>query len=209
MWFGRILITVCTVIFATPSISSEALRRLDQFLTEVDSFEGQFKQTVIDEDGEVVQDSEGDVALHKPGRFRWQYTKPYPQLILADGEYLWIYDEDLLQATAKPIKEALGNAPIMLLTNIRPLNLDFEIKEVATREGLDWVELMPIVKDTEFNLINIGLSDQGIKIMELYDQFSQKTIIEFLNLKTNVNFPQAYFKFNASNGVDIVGHPDY
>lgn len=209
MWFGRILITVCTVIFATPSISSEALRRLDQFLTEVDSFEGQFKQTVIDEDGEVVQDSEGDVALHKPGRFRWQYTKPYPQLILADGEYLWIYDEDLLQATAKPIKEALGNAPIMLLTNIRPLNLDFEIKEVATREGLDWVELMPIVKDTEFNLINIGLSNQGIKIMELYDQFSQKTIIEFLNLKTNVNFPQAYFKFNASNGVDIVGHPDY
>ena len=194
-------------MYSIPLFGSEAIQRLDQFLTEVDSFEGQFKQTVLDENGEVIQDSAGDVALDKPGRFRWQYNQPYPQLILADGEYLWIYDEELLQATAKPIEEALGNAPIMLLTDIRPLDQDFEIMEVATRDGLYWVELIPIVKDTEFHLINIGLNKDGIQKMELHDQFSQKTIIEFLGLKTNVEFPSEYFKFKVSNDVDVVGYP--
>ena len=159
MWYQRKIITICIILYSLPAFGSEAIQRLDKFLTEVDSFEGHFKQTVLDEDGEVIQDSAGDVALDKPGRFRWQYTQPYPQLILADGEYLWIFDEELLQATAKPIEEALGNAPIMLLTDIRPLDQDFEIMEATTRDGLDWVVLVPIIKDTEFHLINIGLSN--------------------------------------------------
>lgn len=208
MWHQRKIITICIILYSLPAFGSEAIQRLDKFLTEVNSFEGHFKQTVLDEDGEVIQDSAGDVALDKPGRFRWQYTQPYPQLILADGEYLWIFDEELLQATAKPIEEALGNAPIMLLTDIRPLDQDFEIMEATTRDGLYWVELVPIIKDTEFHLINIGLSKNGIQKMELHDQFSQKTIIEFVGLKTNVNFPSEYFKFEASNDVDIVGYPE-
>ena len=208
IWDKRKIISIFLILYSIPVFGSEAIQRLDQFLSEVDSFEGQFKQTVLDENGEVIQDSAGDVALDKPGRFRWQYNQPYPQLILADGEYLWIYDEELLQATAKPIEEALGNAPIMLLTDIRPLDQDFEIMEVATRDGLHWVELIPIVKDTEFHLINIGLNKDGIQKMELHDQFSQKTIIEFLGLKTNVEFPSEYFKFKASNEVDIVGYPN-
>ena len=123
----KIFLVVELFIFSFPVFSSEAIQRLDKYFSEVDSFEGQFLQTVFDENGEVIQDAKGEVALDKPGRFRWQYTQPYPQLILADGDYLWIYDEELLQATAKPIGEALGNAPIMLLTDIRPLNKDFEI----------------------------------------------------------------------------------
>jgi len=149
----------------------------------------------------------GEVALEKPGKFRWQYTQPYPQLILADGEYLWIYDEELLQATAKPANEALGNAPIMLLTNIRPLNEDFEIMDAPTRDGLEWVELIPLVQDTEFHRIQIGLDEKGIRKMELHDHFSQRTIIEFVNLQTNVTFPSDKFTFNFPEGVDVVGYP--
>ncbi|QMU60687.1 MAG: outer membrane lipoprotein chaperone LolA [Gammaproteobacteria bacterium] len=187
--------------------ASDAIQRLDKFFSDVNSFEGQFRQIVYDEDGEVVQEAKGDVALDKPGKFRWQYTQPYPQLILADGEYLWIYDEDLLQASAKPIDTALGNAPIMLLTNIRPLTDDFEVKDADVKEGLNWVELTPLVQDTEFLKIHIGLDENGVKMMELQDHFSQKTIIEFINLKTNVSFEPDRFKFIAAEGVDVVGYP--
>lgn len=189
--------------------ANQAKQHLDSFFVEVDSFNGTFIQTVYDENGEVVQDSHGDVALQKPGKFRWHYVKPYPQLILADGDYLWLYDPELLQATAKPIEDALGNAPIMLLTNIRPLEQDFKLIEVPSRDGLDWVELVPLVQDTEFHRIQIGLNENGIKRMELHDQFSQKTVIEFTDLKMNVSFPKEYFEFVAPSGVDIVGHPDY
>ena len=190
-----------------PVFGNDAIQRLDKFFAEVNSFKGQFSQVVYDESGEVMQESKGDVALHKPGRFRWQYTQPYPQLILADGEYLWIYDEELLQASAKPIDSALGNAPIMLLTDIRPLAEDFEIVEGGNRENLDWVELTPLVQDTEFHKIQIGLDNNGVKKMELHDHFSQKTVIEFLDLQTNISFSADQFKFVAAEGVDIVGYP--
>lgn len=190
-----------------PVSASDAMQRLDKFFSEVDSFEGQFIQTVFDEHGEILQEAKGDVFLDKPGRFRWQYNQPYPQLILADGEYLWIYDEDLLQASAKPIDVALGNAPIMLLTNVRPLTDDFEIKDAEVKDGLAWVELTPLVQDTEFHKIHIGLDEKGVKKMELQDHFSQKTVIEFANLLTNVSFAPDHFKFVAPEGVDVVGYP--
>ncbi|MEM7401918.1 MAG: outer membrane lipoprotein chaperone LolA [Pseudomonadota bacterium] len=189
------------------AFGSEAIQRLDKFFAEVQSFQGQFIQTVYDENNEVMQQASGDVALKKPGMFRWQYTQPYPQLILADGEYLWIYDEDLQQASAKPIDTALGNAPIMLLTNVRPLTDDFEVKEAANKDGLNWVTLTPLVQDTEFHEIQIGLDESGVKKMALQDHFSQKTVIEFVDLKTNVTFLSDQFTFVAAEGVDVVGYP--
>ncbi|MFK7816159.1 MAG: outer membrane lipoprotein chaperone LolA [Gammaproteobacteria bacterium] len=191
----------------SPAFSSDSIQQLDKFFSEVNSFEGQFIQIVYDESGEIIQESTGDVALDKPGKFRWQYIKPYPQLILADGEYLWIYDEELLQASAKPIDTALGNAPIMLLTNIRPLTEDFEVKDAGIKDGLNWVELTPLVQDTEFLIIHIGLDEKGVNTMELKDHFSQKTVIQFADLKTNVSFGAEQFKFIAAEGVDVVGYP--
>ena len=206
LYFIAVLLMVCAPVIG-PVYGSDAIQRLDKFFSEVNSFEGQFTQIVYDENNQIVQEAHGDVSLNKPGRFRWQYTKPYPQLILADGEYLWIYDEDLLQASAKPIDIALGNAPIMLLTNIRPLTDDFEIKDADVKDGLSWVELTPLVQDTEFLKIHIGLDNKGVKRMELQDHFSQKTVIEFTNLETNVSFASDQFKFIAPEGVDVVGYP--
>jgi outer membrane lipoprotein carrier protein len=203
----QVFFIVVLISLSVTVLASDAIQRLDKFFSEVNSFAGQFTQIVYDENNEVIQEAHGDVALDKPGRFRWQYNTPYPQLILADGKYLWIYDEDLLQASAKPIDTALGNAPIMLLTNIRPLTDDFEIKEAGLKDGLNWVELMPLVQDTEFHKIYIGLDEKGVKKMELLDHFSQKTVIEFKNLKINVAFGPDQFKFNAPEGVDVVGYP--
>ncbi len=203
----KIGFVLCLSSLSLSVAASDAIQRLDKFFSEVNSFQGQFVQIVYDENNEIIQEAQGDVALNKPGRFRWQYIKPYPQLILADGEYLWIYDEDLLQASAKPIDTALGNAPIMLLTNVRPLEDDFEIKDAEKKDGLNWVELTPLVQDTEFLKVHIGLDDKGVKKMELLDHFSQRTVIEFVDLETNVSFSADQFKFNAPEGVDVVGYP--
>ncbi len=205
----KILSVVWLYVFSLSAFSSEADQQLDKFFTEVDSLKGQFQQTVYDENGAVVQAAKGSVALDKPGRFRWQYTQPYRQLILADSEYLWIYDEELLQATARPVEDVLGNVPIMLLTDGRPLHQDFEVKSMAARDGLDWVELIPFAEDTEFHRIHVGVDEKGIRKMELYDYFAQKTVIEFMDIETNVSFPPGYFNFEAPEGVDVAGYPVY
>ena len=193
--------------FSLACQGSEAVDLLNAFFAEVDSVRGSFLQTVWDENGRRVQTAEGTVALSRPGRFRFQYVRPHRQLILADGKDLWVYDEELQQAVARLIMEALGNAPIMLLMNARVLQDEFEISAGPDREDLSWVRLVPHVQDTEFRSVQIGLNDRGIQKMELHDQFSQKTIIEFRHLELNVSFPARHFTFKAPRGVDVVGVP--
>ena len=194
--------------FSLACQGGEAVGLLNTFFAEVRSFQGDFLQTVWGEDGRLAQTARGSVALSRPGRFRFQYTQPHRQLILADGKYLWVYDEQLQQAVARPIMEALGSAPIMLLMNARVLQDDFEVFAGPDRENLSWVELIPHVQDTEFHSVQIGLDEDGIRKMELHDQFSQKTVVEFKHLELNVDFPAGYFVFEAPQGVDVVGYPE-
>ena len=206
MQVGKIFLGCVLLLSSLPCIGGEPVRQLTTFLAEVQSLQGGFSQVVWDENDELVQKSSGTVALERPGRFRWQYLQPHRQLILADGQYLWVYDEELKQAVARPIKDALGSAPIMLLTNSSLLHEEFEVSTAISREGLSWVDLVPLVQDAEFRHVQIGLNEQGIQKMILYDQFSQKTAIEFTHLNLNVSFPSEYFIFKAPSDVDIVGY---
>ena len=189
-------------------MGSEAVIRLNEFLTVVDSFQANFLQTVWDENNDLVQESRGTIALNRPGQFRWQYMQPHGQLILADGKFLWVYDQELQQAYARPITQALGSVPIMLLTNPRELHEDFKILVTSDKKEVSWLELIPLVQDTEFNRVRIGLDELGIRRMELYDNFSQKTAIEFTHMVVNVRFPKGYFDFKAPPGVDVVGYSE-
>ncbi len=195
------------LLFSLACSGSEAVSLLNAFFSGVNSFQGNFSQTIWDEDRRLIHTSRGSIALSRPGKFRFQYMHPHRQLVLADGEYLWIYDEELQQAVARPIVEALGSAPITLLMNARVLQDDFEIAVGVDREDLSWVELTPRIQDTEFHRVHIGLDERGIRKMELYDQFAQKTVIEFEHLKLNVKFPDGYFAFKAPGDVDVLGYP--
>ena len=203
----KLFLGAALLSFALACQGSEAVGLLNAFFSKVDSFKGSFLQTVWDENGRLIQTAEGSVALSRPGKFRFQYARPHRQLILADGKYLWVYDEELQQAVARPIMEALGSAPIMLLMNASVLQDDFEISAGPARDDLSWVRLVPHVQDTEFRSVQIGLDEQGIRKMELFDQFSQKTVIEFRHLELNVGLPARFFAFKAPRDVDIVGAP--
>lgn len=127
------------------------------------------------------------------------------QSIIADGERLWIYDIDLEQVTVKKLDQALGNAPIMLLSNNHPLDKDFELLDLGTREGLAWVQLQPKVRDTEFEQIYLGFSETALAVMELRDQFGQATQIRFNNFKMNIPADDRLFVFTPPAGVDVIG----
>ena len=125
--------------------------------------------------------------------------------IIADGEKLWIYDIDLEQVTVKKLDQALGNAPIMLLSSNQPLDTDFELRDLGEREGLEWVELLPKTRDTDFEKIFMGLSEHGLEVMELRDQFGQATQIRFNDFEMNVPADDNLFEFTPPAGVDVVG----
>jgi outer membrane lipoprotein carrier protein len=200
----RAVVVIAVLCFVESIKAQPAVDRLERFFEEVRSLEAKFTQKVFGEDGRLVQASSGRVQIMRPGRFRWEYRQPDAQLILADGEKLWIYDSELEQATVKTIETALGAAPIMLLTGERPLADEFEIKPVERRDGLEWVKLRPKVQDTEFSRVILGLDEEGVKRMILHDQFGQTTVIRLLNVRTNAEISPDTFKFDPPIGTDVL-----
>jgi len=185
--------------------ASEVEQRLNRALSSLDNFTADFKQTLIDDNKKIVQQSMGKVSIQRPGKFRWVYQKPYEQQIIADGKELWVYDVDLDQATVKPIDVGLSTAPIMVLMKKQPIESEFDVSELGKRKLLYWIELKPKDKEMEFNRIYIGLDGDTVKAMDLRDSFGQSTRIVFENLHTNVIFGPNTFRFDPPAGVDVFG----
>lgn len=192
------------LIAAQAAWAGRGQERLDFFFQNVVTLKSEFSQVVTDEGGLVVQEASGTMKLLRPGRFRWDYEKPFKQTIVSDGQFLWIYDEELAQATVKEIGTALGATPIMLLSEIRPVEEDFTIIEETSEGDLDWVELVPKTTDTDFRRIRFGMDSEGMKKMVLFDQFGQKTVISFHQMRVNEEVAASAFRFEVPPGVDLI-----
>jgi outer membrane lipoprotein carrier protein len=182
-----------------------AEQRLNTALKSLDNLTADFKQTVLSEDKQVLQQSSGTVAISRPGKFSWIYTKPYEQRIIADGSELWIYDVDLDQVTVKPMASGLASAPIMVLMKQTEISSNFTVSEVGQRKFLYWVELEPNSNELEYSRVYIGIENNAVKAMELRDGFGQSTQIVFENLRLNVVHNPKVFQFTPPEGVDVFG----
>jgi outer membrane lipoprotein carrier protein len=179
---------------------------LGDYFSALDTFQSQFIQTVIDSDGQQVQRSEGMVWILKPGRFRWDYQKPYRQLIVADGKQLWTYDEDLEQATVKPVDEALSSTPAMLLSGFRPLSDVMTWQQTGSENGERWFSLDPKQADSAVEKVLIGFTDEQLSIIEVTDSFGNHTRIQFSQIKRNEALDQGLFKLELPPDTDIIGN---
>jgi outer membrane lipoprotein carrier protein len=201
-WFGVLL-------FGLPfaMAQADAVDQLNAFFANVRTMRADFQQTVIDARFEVVQDASGTLVMHRPGKFRWDYTVPYEQLIVADGKNLWVYDKDLEQITVKPMSQVLGNTPAMLLSGGEPLEKSFRITDLKNEgeDTLQWVELLPKARDTNFVSVRLGFDGQDLKVMELMDTFDQLTRLQFSNIKINPEVNDSVFEFTPPKGVDVIG----
>lgn len=195
------------VLLAPAPAGATAVARLEAFLAEVRALRARFEQEVLDERGASAQRSSGTLAVLRPGRFRWDYREPYRQLIVADGERLWIYDEDLAQVTVRPQAEALTRTPLQILTTGVGGALEgFRVRELGLRGGLEWVELRPdgAADRGEFERILVGFDGPRLARMELVDAFGQTVRLRFEAVERNPELDPALFRFEPPPGVDVV-----
>jgi outer membrane lipoprotein carrier protein len=182
------------------------LEKLDRFVASTASARAEFQQTVLDAKGTTVQQARGTMEFQRPGRFRWTYVKPYEQLIVGDGEKLWIYDRDLKQVTVRSLGEALGATPAALLAGSNDLHASFHLKEGGKGQGLEWVEATPKARETPFQRIRMGFDGAGTLVaMELEDGLGQTTAFRFSNLQRNPAIDPARFRFAPPPGTDVIG----
>ena len=197
---------LCIALFvAAGNARASGIDRLNQFMTSTVTATGEFEQRVFNRDRKVVQQSRGTLAFARPGKFRWTYSKPYPQLIVGDGARVWVYDQDLNQVTVRKLGQALGATPAALLAGSNEALKAFELKDEGARDGLEWVEAIPRDKESGFERIRLGFGFSGIERMELVDAFGQTTELRFTGLQRNPRVDPALFSFSPPKGADVVG----
>ena len=184
----------------------EVLKRLTDFTESLKSFSADFVQTVYDVNDTPIQESSGNVLLKRPGRFVWNYTQPEPQQIVADGQRVWLYDIELEQVTVSELAEQGAGTPLALLMGDKPLEQEFELRPLGNSDGIEWVELKPRASDSDFEIVYLGLSGDGLAAMELRDSFGQATQIRFSAFKPDVSIDDEKFRFVPPDGVDVIGN---
>ena len=145
--------------------------------------EASFTQTVTSADGARRKVSSGSFAFLRPDRFRFAYSKPYEQLIVADGQKVWVYDADLNQASARPLGQALGQTPAALLAGASP-EQDFalanEVPQPGARDGLEWLKATPRQREgATFQALRVGFRGKELAMVEIIDNFGQRSLLQF------------------------------
>ncbi len=204
----RIIATLLGGMLLAAGAHAAALDQLKSFVGNVKSAKGEFvqRQVKTERDGKlkVTGTSSGNFSFARPGKFTWQYTKPYDQLLQADGQTLYIYDKDLNQVTERKLDNALGSSPAAILFGSNDLEKNFTFKEGAVKDGIEWLELTPKTKGTQFERIAIGFKAGNLEGMELKDAFGNVTLLTFSSIQKNPALGANQFRFKAPKGVDVL-----
>lgn len=193
------------LLLASGFAQAGARDSLDTFTRDLKGLQGTFAQQVFDAQGRRKEASSGSVALSAPKLFRWEYLKPYPQLIVADGAKVWIYDPDLKQVTVRSQGAEEQNSPLAVLTDPKKLDQSFAITEAGSEGGLAWLELSPKRKDNAgFERARLGFDGTSLAKMLIVDSLGQRTEITFAGWKRNPKFAATTFRFSPPKGVDVV-----
>ena len=198
------LIWMAFIFFNSATYAEDQpVKQLKAFLASTKSLTADFKQVLIDESGNAVQNSYGVFYLQRPGKFRWDYQKPFQQQIVSSSGKVWFYDTDLEQVTIKKLDESLGSTPALLLSGDISLEDNFIMAQQGEDEGLLWIKLLPKNEESGFKYVLIGLNNGSLGGMELSDNFGQLTRIYFSNVKLNTPIKSALFEFTAPKGADV------
>ena len=206
---NQVALLACLVMTVTASAqeTDDGQILIESFLQDVTTISGRFEQQLIDADNSLIETSAGTLDIERPGRFRWSYSVPYRQELIADGLNMWSYDVDLEQVTVKPQAEALSSTPALLLGGTTDVLEDFSYVGSFDDKGTTWVLLRPKDTDSGFNKVELGFTDGVLTRMLFGDNLEQTTLIALFDVAFNEPIDAETFAFAPPDGVDVVGEP--
>jgi outer membrane lipoprotein carrier protein len=198
-----LFLLIFPVMFA-PAAGAATIEELKSLLRETNTARSRFAQMVLDKNLKKLQESTGTMQFARPGKFRWEYEKPYQQTIVGDGTRVWVYDKDLNQVTVRKVDVMLGSSPAALLAGSNDIDKSYALTATGVQDGLDWIEAVPRTRDNTFEKVRLGFSKSGLEAMELRDRFGQVTVIKFSAIERNAKIAPETFKFTPPKGADVI-----
>lgn len=197
----KFVIAALACVLTLPA-NAAAIAQLKAFVASSKTLSANFSQTVSAKNKH--EQTSGRLEISRPGKFRWEYNKPYEQLIVGDGKTLWIYDKELAQVTKKSLNAALGSSPAALLAGNNAIERDYRLKEAGKKGAVEWLIASPKKADNTFSAIRMGFQANILVEMELTDSFGNTTHISFTGQQKNPAIASSHFSFSAPKGVDVV-----
>ena len=188
---------------AACAAQADSVDTLRGFVRDVQSGAADFTQTVTSPDGKKTKTSSGSFEFARPNRFRFAYTKPFEQVIVADGQKVWIYDRDLNQVSSRKLAQALGATPAALLAG-GELDKDFKLEALPDRDGLAWVEATPRAEGGTLQSVRVGFRGKELAAIEIRDAFGQTSLLRFGKMATNQPPIASRFQFAIPPGADVI-----
>jgi outer membrane lipoprotein carrier protein len=203
-WFAILL----ALLVSLPAAADSARERLTRFYDQVETMQADFEQVRLREGGEAGRRHAGAVVIHRPGRFRFEYTEPYEQLYVSDGARVWSWDPGLEQVIVQDVAAILGNTPAALLAGDEPLEETFRIAEVGGTSGERWLELRPREDAENFEQVRLTFGPEYIRALEIVDAAGQTSRMTFSNVAYGVDVAAERFQFEPPAGADVVDETD-
>ena len=213
-WGGRALLAVAVGVLALPT-QADSVDLLAQFMKQARSGRADFTQVVTSpiRPGQTsrAKTSSGRFEFQRPGKFRFDYRKPFVQTLVADGQTLWMHDVDLNQVTARAQSQVLGSTPAALLTaasDLQALKADFKFNAEPDQGGLQWVRATPQSPDGQIRAVLVGLrsaaSGPELAVLDVQDNLGQRSLLTFTGFELNPALPASTFVFKAPAGADVI-----
>ena len=207
-----------------------AVEQLEEFVRDVKTGQAAFSQTVTSPDGTRTKTSSGRFEFSRPNRFRFSYTKPFEQAIVADGTKVWIFDADLNQVSSRKLDKALGGTPAVLLAG-GSLSKEFVLAPQPDKDGLSWVLATPrgtehpqataaqqpppkgveesssgraLPQETAFQSVRVGFRGKTLASIEIVDSFGQRSVLQFSQFEANPVLKADHFVFKVPPGADVI-----
>ena len=198
------LLLAASLSLLTGAVQADSLETLREFTRDAKTGRANFSQTVSAPDGLKKKTSSGSFEFARPDRFRFSYSKPFEQRIVADGHKVWLYDLDLNQVTVRAMSQALGATPASLLAG-GALDKDFELSNAQPKDGLDWVQATPRQKEgATVQTLRIGFRGKTLAALEIVDAFGQRSLLQFSAVEINPKLPDETFRFVPPKGADVI-----
>lgn len=183
----------------------KAAEELASMLRSYESYQAEFIQIVVNENGGRVQETHGNLKAKRPGLFYWETGAPLSQFIVSDGDTVEMYDPDLEQVTIHTLDDRIQSTPALLLSGeVGNLDESYEVSQRRLGEGTQEFTLTPRSADSLFISLRMTFFDGELQEMRMEDSLSQLSILSFDHIQLNETIDPSVFRLDYPEEVDVI-----
>lgn len=191
---------------APPVDLAQLLKRVEDRYNSIKTLELTFEQTYV-APNKARRVESGSLRLRKPGRMRWEYTKPDGKLFISDGKNYWYYSVLARRAEKMKLKEAEDiQAPLAFL--IGRLDFERDFSRFLVRQEGDFVKVSAEpknLKKSPFRNVAFTVApDARITELTIEGQDAGLMTFRFDKEVRNPALDDRIFTFVAPAGVEVV-----